>query len=795
MSNSRNTGFLTNVIKVDATGNVSFVSGSTTLATISTSGQMSGSLPALSSSYALSASYVTNAETLDGLDSTVFTLTSSFNTLSSSLSTTSGSFNTRVTALEVTGSALSSSILSVSASSYLTSGSLSSASGSFNTRISTVESKYATTGSNTFIGTQIISGSILQSGSFTSTGTLTAQTLVVQTITSSVVYSSGSNIFGNSLGNTQTFTGSVLVTGSLALVGNTCFGGAVTIGCNLNVGNTSTCTSITITGASVGGFTAGYIGWGAGNQVTPGLYINSPGTNLEITTGFNERVALSTGTGLQVYTNNGVGTYTSRLLIDRNGVSCFNSAVCSPAFIGGTVSGTTGTFSGQICTPSSLVLGTNNAYALYLRDSTGTAKPVMATAGGTNLNLYNVCNTGAIIINNATDTGAIVKIDNIGIGCFAGIVCSAGLRTTDSIALLKNAASDNRYIQFCDTNTGGYRYDFILQSTAQGCGFGLYNNNTAAWGWYLTPNGNLGINTTSPSYPLTRNGITVKAATNDGTEFVMLSCADTEFSGGALVRNGTDFGVINRTAGCLIFATNATERMWINSSGIACFACELTAKTVCASSMRIASTAINSGNITLSGYPTSICFGNGQTLNDNGGGGLTILSGAAIGLTAGSCVFINCTTNFGKYQKSTNGNWYKIPFSVTKNVNTGTAATFCIVNIISQDSFNELVVFIDYGARLQNVSDSYTRTSSRMYGVNRFSGATPTIGDVYITAGGSGCGIDTHAPVTTAISGTCILVKVDFSTTPSYSSFVFGEIRIYSIENLNSSLTIPYNEW
>ena len=172
MSNSRNTGFLTNVIKVDATGNVSFVSGSTTLATISTSGQMSGSLPALSSSYALSASYVTNAETLDGLDSTVFTLTSSFNTLSSSLLATSGSFNTRVTALEVTGSALSSSILSVSASSYLTSGSLSSASGSFNTRISTVESKYATTGSNTFRAPQYVTDTTVPSGFANSTGSI-----------------------------------------------------------------------------------------------------------------------------------------------------------------------------------------------------------------------------------------------------------------------------------------------------------------------------------------------------------------------------------------------------------------------------------------------------------------------------------------------------------------------------------------------------------------------------------------------------------------------------------------------
>jgi hypothetical protein len=78
---------------------------------------------------------------------------------------------------------------------------------------------FATTGSNTFIGNQVVSGSLTTSGSITATGTITAQTLVIQTITSSTVYSSGSNIFGNALANTQTFTGSVLVTGSLTIAG------------------------------------------------------------------------------------------------------------------------------------------------------------------------------------------------------------------------------------------------------------------------------------------------------------------------------------------------------------------------------------------------------------------------------------------------------------------------------------------------------------------------------------------------------------------------------------------------
>ena len=72
---------------------------------------------------------------------------------------------------------------------------------------------YATTGSNQFDGSQAITGSL------TVTGQVIAQTLNVQQVTSSIVYSSGSNIFGNDLGNTQQLTGSVSITGSLTVNG------------------------------------------------------------------------------------------------------------------------------------------------------------------------------------------------------------------------------------------------------------------------------------------------------------------------------------------------------------------------------------------------------------------------------------------------------------------------------------------------------------------------------------------------------------------------------------------------
>jgi hypothetical protein len=78
---------------------------------------------------------------------------------------------------------------------------------------------FATTGSNQFNGSQAITGSL------TVTGQVVAQTLNVQQVTSSIVYSSGSNIFGNSLGNTQQFTGSLQVSGSSHyLLGNVLIG-------------------------------------------------------------------------------------------------------------------------------------------------------------------------------------------------------------------------------------------------------------------------------------------------------------------------------------------------------------------------------------------------------------------------------------------------------------------------------------------------------------------------------------------------------------------------------------------
>jgi len=67
---------------------------------------------------------------------------------------------------------------------------------------------YATTGSNTFAGIQTVNSNLVV------TGSITAQTLVVQTITSSVDFVTGSTRFGSIADNTHQFTGSMSVSGS-----------------------------------------------------------------------------------------------------------------------------------------------------------------------------------------------------------------------------------------------------------------------------------------------------------------------------------------------------------------------------------------------------------------------------------------------------------------------------------------------------------------------------------------------------------------------------------------------------
>jgi hypothetical protein len=137
-------------------------------------------------------------------DTRILNNSSSIALLSGSYLNSSSSFDTR--------------ILNNSSSIALLSGSYLLDSASFSSRVTTNENSiasltfktgsYATTGSNTFTGNQIIDGNI------TVNGTASVALLYTTYQTSSIIFSSGSTKFGDTLDDTHQFTGSVTITGS-----------------------------------------------------------------------------------------------------------------------------------------------------------------------------------------------------------------------------------------------------------------------------------------------------------------------------------------------------------------------------------------------------------------------------------------------------------------------------------------------------------------------------------------------------------------------------------------------------
>jgi hypothetical protein len=175
--------------------------------------------------------------------------------------------------------------------------------------LQSVTGSYASTGSNQFNGNQSISGSI------TSNGTITAQTLVVQTVTSSIEFITGSTRNGSIAENTHQFTGSVLMSSSLGI-------GATSPDTSYNAGSW-----FNNSGLVVGNITS-----------TSGIQINSSASSTLSSIRFGDGGSNLYDQGFINYNHNldrfSFGTNrNTAMIISSSGATIFSNSVSAPYYL------------------------------------------------------------------------------------------------------------------------------------------------------------------------------------------------------------------------------------------------------------------------------------------------------------------------------------------------------------------------------------------------------------------------------------------------------------------------------
>jgi hypothetical protein len=477
---------------------------------------------------------------------------------------------------------------------------------------------FATTGSNTFVGNQTITGSVLQSGSFTTTGTIIAQTINVQQVTSSIVYSCGSNIFGTNISNTQQLTGSVGITGSLTIAGAssatsyngaTIFGSTIAcspIGCFATscatsfIGGTMSGTTIygsTAVCSPVGKFTSCIDVGGAGTfsgGVTIGntLTINTPASATAISLWGRSADNFS---ALRFQSNTGATTYatiysnasdlifensgSARLTISSTGAACFASSTQAGGFY---ANGSTTISSPFDTTRTKAYFDASNidgATLTLVSDSVGRTIRLAATAAATysgkidiNTSEMNIGTNVTLPFSIYTNQNSRATISSTGITSFACQVCSPSFNSSASSTL-------NGLLVSCNVNSNCFT------------GITVYNGAGAG-------------------SEASRAGIAFQAY--DWVQSAIWHGRNTAaaFSGALLF--GTNPDTTNLTVG------GVCTRLKIDNYGIACFSCQTCTPFVVAKGIDV-----SSGGAT---NPTDACVGYG----------MFGYSGVGLGITAGA---------------------------------------------------------------------------------------------------------------------------------------------------------------
>jgi hypothetical protein len=455
---------------------------------------------------------------------------------------------------------------------------------------------------------------------FTVRGTLTAQTIVAQTITSSTVFSSGSNRFGNDLTNTQTFTGSLLVTGSNhTIFGNVGIGTTSPLARIHEVSNGLTNLILEETGAgnaaqmlfkntartwdvgadsSPDGF---YIHLQNGNQdyffINPsgsiGIGKNSPNARLDVSgsTVITGSLTVVTGSGIEFQvTNTGVRignaitdihTVTGSLSISGSTTAAALRGSGSAVF---SIDGTAGRLFQVDDSLTGSLFSVNTAGGLPIIEAFSDNTVRIGQFGQQAL-FVSQSRVGVGIevptakLHISSSTGAVLQtVSGSTVGLFVSSSGNVGIGTTNPSTPLSFGPAVGNKIALYDAGAGTTIYGFGIQSSllqifantiTDRVGIG-YGNSTSFTETLTVRGANVGIGTTSPT-----KRFTVRSTTNDTTTFAgfyaenLTQGVELWYGGIQMAGSSTNvsLNLASKGAESITFNTSGSERMRITSGG------------------------------------------------------------------------------------------------------------------------------------------------------------------------------------------------------------------------------------
>ena len=529
MGKNQSASGLTNFIHYDSNGNITFVSGSTTLMSISSSGAIT-TTGVISGSNALTASYANNADLLDGLNSTAFATTGAYSdtsgslySTSASLSAASGSFNSRVTALETYDASLTAKTAS-----------------------------FATTGSNNFRAPQYVSDTTVPTGFANTTGS---------------IYTDG----GLQVTKDSYFSGSMFIKGDLTVYGTQSIAyitsSQLNIATNLITVNTAT-PSVRFGGLAV--YDSGSTGTGMtgsllwDSQNNRWLYSNPSGSSYDggmLISGPRNTSGLGNEQGTtacMLLAGQGGDHLTSSMIYHSSTVTC----------IPNTLAGSVACFSGHIC-GNGAIFSNNVTAGTFISNGT-------SLSSGANITLIN--NSGASVsrfysfgadsatlggfkfIGIHSDQGApttFLDIASTGVATFA---CSVG-----ATGAFTSTGTTTNTLGFVTTNTSANKTHRAY--TDSSCNYIIYDATLDSNRLIISSDGNVGIGNASVGSKLytylTVDGTHYRGRTIDGCNNPYF---DIKTSGGTVFidANGS-------VCGQIAIKTGDIERLRITKDGISCF--------------------------------------------------------------------------------------------------------------------------------------------------------------------------------------------------------------------------------